>query len=365
MSTETPQTLLLDSPLEIRNFRCFQHLQIEKLGRVNLIVGENGVGKTALLEALHLYANPTDADLIKLILKSRDDYLGFSAFFHGRVFDANVLPDSIEIGLRDKPESKLSFYLHPVRHTNEVEEESSEEETEANSRSSREIGIKIGYESKEFRTKISVPQEYESLIKLLLNENRDKERIRAVFVSAKGLVMDEMERFWNKSILSNKKKEIIIALNIVPAGERIEDLTFIRFENSRGRFPVVQIAGLENAVSLRSLGEGMVRMLGLALALANAKDGMLLVDEIESGLHYSIQAAMWNMIFKTAAKLNVQVFATTHSWDCVEGFQQAAQENEDIEGMLIRLKRRGDAIVPTLFDERRLAIATREQIEVR
>ena len=41
--------LLLDS-LEIQNFRGFHHLQIEKLGRANWIVGENNIGKSSLLE---------------------------------------------------------------------------------------------------------------------------------------------------------------------------------------------------------------------------------------------------------------------------------------------------------------------------
>src|SRR5262245_60205982 len=45
----TMGNLILDS-LEIQNFRTFQHLRIEKLGRVNLITGKNNVGKTSLLE---------------------------------------------------------------------------------------------------------------------------------------------------------------------------------------------------------------------------------------------------------------------------------------------------------------------------
>ena len=54
----------------------------------------------------------------------------------------------------------------------------------------------------------------------------------------------------------------------------------------------------------------MWRMLGLALALANAKGGVLLVDEIDTGLHYSIMGDMWRMVGKLAATLDVQVFAT-------------------------------------------------------
>ena len=109
----------------------------------------------------------------------------------------------------------------------------------------------------------------------------------------------------------------------------------------------------------------MQRMLGIILALVNAKDGMLLIDEIENGIHYSIQQELWQLIFQLAHRLNVQVFATTHSWDCIEGFQKAAQEDVQEEGMVIRLSLKGEEVIATLFDERKLAIATREQIEVR
>jgi AAA15 family ATPase/GTPase len=95
------------------------------------------------------------------------------------------------------------------------------------------------------------------------------------------------------------------------------------------------VAGISEPLPIRSLGDGMQRLLGIALALVNAKDGLLLVDEIENGLHYSIQTDLWRLIFQLAQKLNVQVFATSHSWDCIRSFQQAAQENEQENGILL------------------------------
>ncbi len=100
----------------------------------------------------------------------------------------------------------------------------------------------------------------------------------------------------------------------------------------------------------------------------NAKDGMLLIDEVDSGLHYSVQANVWRLIFEVARRLNVQVFATTHSWDCVKGFQQATQENKEDEGLLISLRRKKDQedeIVAVLFDEEELSIVAPSHIEVR
>jgi predicted ATP-dependent endonuclease of OLD family len=97
----------------------------------------------------------------------------------------------------------------------------------------------------------------------------------------------------------------------------------------------------------------------------NVKNGILLIDEFENGLYYAVQPDLWQFIFRIARRLNVQVFATTHSWDCIEGFQKAAQADNQNEGMLIRLEYKKGEVAITLFDERRLGIATHERIEVR
>jgi AAA15 family ATPase/GTPase len=131
------------------------------------------------------------------------------------------------------------------------------------------------------------------------------------------------------------------------------------------RTPVVKLKDENHPIPLHSLGDGMNRLFYIALALVNSRDGLLLIDEVGSGLHYSIQLELWRLIFTLASRLRVQVFATTHSNDCILAFQLAAQENKEEEGMLVRLERRGNMIVPILFDEERLAIATREEIEVR
>ena len=92
-----------------------------------------------------------------------------------------------------------------------------------------------------------------------------------------------------------------------------------------------------------------------------------MIDEFESGLHHGVQLELWRITFKLAKKLNIQVFATTHSWDCVEAFQEAAAEDQNEGAMLIRLqqKRSGEGIEAVLYDEELLAKATRQQVEVR
>lgn len=112
----------------------------------------------------------------------------------------------------------------------------------------------------------------------------------------------------------------------------------------------------------------MNRLLGILLALLNARDGFLLIDEIEIGLHYTVQVEMWKLILAMAHRLNVQVFATTHSRDCIEAFQHATSASTAAHGQLIRLQRRRSdpaQIEAVMYSATMLEAATREEIEVR
>ena len=80
----------------------------------------------------------------------------------------------------------------------------------------------------------------------------------------------------------------------------------------------------------------MWRMLGLAVALANAKGGILLVDEIDTGLHYSVMEDMWRMVSRRASALDVQVFATTHSKDCWESLAAIVEPHARTAGVTIQ-----------------------------
>ena len=74
----------------------------------------------------------------------------------------------------------------------------------------------------------------------------------------------------------------------------------------------------------------MRRMLTLALSLVGAKKGLLLYDEIDTGLHYSVMSDMWKLVVRTAIQNNVQVFATTHSLDCLKGLAQFCERNSEL-----------------------------------
>ena len=81
-------------------------------------------------------------------------------------------------------------------------------------------------------------------------------------------------------------------------------------------------------------------------------------------MHHSVQLDAWRAVFELSRRLDIQVFATSHSWDSIEAFQKAAAETPEA-GVLVRLSRKGEDIVSTVFAEAELAVATRDRIEVR
>ena len=119
-------------------------------------------------------------------------------------------------------------------------------------------------------------------------------------------------------------------------------------------------------VPLRSFGDGMNRLFSIVLALLNVDaGGILLVDEFENGMHHTIQVDAWNMVFRLAQKLNVQVLATTHSFDCVAAFAQVAAAAKEIDGVMVRVDRFDDMMRVVEYTEQDLQVAARQRIEVR
>lgn len=368
--------LLLPS-LEIENFRAFKHLTIEKLGRVNLIVGENSVGKTCLLEAIWIFANKADLLTLRELLSSRDE----------RHIPSRLQDDDIE--------NSLSSLKH-LFYSRKFDIGTSHIVVGSTSLHKLEIGVNYyitandGDDLPRHRTKLTNAEaaELDNIqIRLTVSENGSVERSHSIeyinkrralferdtsqparrFLPTNGLDKTEIAWLWDAAAIQGLDHEAISVLKIIqPTLERLimveENKTSREFSS---RIPMVKLKNLDYFVPLRSLGDGMWRALGISLALVNSKNGVLLIDEFENGLYHGVQTDLWRLVFRVAHELNVQVFATTHNWDCIEAFQKAAQEDQNEEAMLIRLQRQGEEIIAETYDERELMIATREHIEVR
>ncbi|PZN85104.1 MAG: hypothetical protein DM484_01805 [Candidatus Methylumidiphilus alinenensis] len=391
--------LHLDS-FVIKNFRCFEHLTIEKLGRVNLIVGKNSVGKTALLEALWLLGSEGDWSIIQKILYDRSELVRYKSADSRDDFRA----DSLET--QEQIEAVRSFFFGrpPVNSertifysgTNPTSGKFSDDAFVFNLIAKQHnISLAIRYGSDHdlymHRSNIII----DSLIDAIQNNQTNtlvKEHIfepmiipslpkkelfeyavigrskdyKTVFIPLSGLTWKSTCTYWDDLALTDREDAIISCLQVIEPS--IKRFTF-KGENmdNRVRYSVVKTERFRDPVPLANLGEGIQRVFAMALAMSTASNGYLLIDEFETGLHHSVQADVWRAVFKLANEWNVQVFATTHSWDCVEAFQEASAENKDEEAMLIRLQRKrdGTGIEVVSYDERRRDIATRQGVEVR
>ena len=179
------------------------------------------------------------------------------------------------------------------------------------------------------------------------------------------IYMNSIMDLWNKIILTPAEEEIISCLKLMD--NTIEKVALVgNSETSKSPVFVAKITNTKFPIPLNNLGEGMNRLLGISVLMVNSKNGTVLIDEIENGIHYSIQPKLWKLIFELAERLNVQVFATTHSWDAVVGFQEALKDFHDPDqGQLIRLENIEGDNHATIFSADKLSTATRRSIEVR
>ncbi len=382
---------------EIENFRTFSHLRIDHMGGVNLVVGRNNVGKTMLLEAIRLYALDGNPSAIFGLLYDRDELLPGEeepwsevrvqplALFHGRRKETATLLQThsedpsavrIEVGSFNKKVVKKGTAGSYVSF-----EPVSKDDIDA-SRAFEAITIHAGKHGSHFLpfdkfSRVQVRPPWEPV---------RPSRLEPAFVRARTTDPSMLARQWDAIVLHEAEDRVNEYLRIVAPVARVTAVE--RPGKSRSRMFLVRMEGKTEPVSLKSLGDGMVRIFELAVALESARNGphmaqassqkpllpqftspprsrILLVDEFENGIHYTILPDLWRFFFQAARLHNVQVFATTHSWDCVEAFQQAASENQDTKATLIRLEQKGDQHKAVTFSENELAIVARDEIEVR
>jgi predicted ATPase len=376
------QTLVLNS-LNIRNFRGLRELKVQRLGRANLITGKNNVGKTSVLEALRLYVQPGDLGVLLELLEARDELKANTArrtkdrrpmlipletlFSRRRMTLSGADVDKIHIGPLAVPSRTLTIGIEVVSRKARYSElghlsEPAEKYHLSEMHDWLRLAFRLGGDS------VFLPflKGIKELSRFKRHSGLPTEPIMPTipvsFVSANGLNAVQIGNLWDGIALTDLEEEVNNSLRIIADIERLSLIA--PDEYSPQRIVVAKVTGNKSPVTLRSMGDGLNRLFGLVLAMVNARDGIFLIDEIENGLHYSIQPDVWRTIFHLATQLNIQVFATTHSSDCVKAFEIAARESP-AEGVLIRLSQKGDQTLVGEFDEEELGIAVEGNIEVR
>lgn len=376
--------------IKIENFRGFQSFELQELGRVNLLVGKNNSGKTSVLEAIQLLCSRTNLEPIAEVMTNRGEYFWNDNQRRNRELDVchlfyghEIQPDSrlCISGMNGSNKETIAVtigtrYLHL--------DENFDQELHRESSSFDESLIPV--KGLNFAVNWTRGEEKE-IITLPLSNNGglDLDYVRRFrrdtknplpstqFVTSSFLTTEKMNELFDQVVLTPEEIFVQEALQTIePKIERIasinlQKLSSLRFRSSldsRSGF-VVRLSDKNQRVPIGSMGDGIWRILGLALATVCARDGFLFVDEIDTGLHFTAMSDMWKLIWKTAIRLNVQVFATTHNSDCWTSLASiASQEDTTGDGITIQRIER-DKKTSVVFSKREIVIAAQRGIEVR
>lgn len=305
--------------LEIRQFRAFDYIKIDQLGHINLFLEKNNVGKSTLLEALWLYANLGSPNVIRAILDGRDEP---GEVRHGNTAEPTVwslfyghpllerISSSIQIGRIGAPDSALTLSITWLRKTSEMDascgfsdgsgygggigpgQEFVEiEQPGASDGEGAVPALVVKYGS--MRRMLRLDDAYDDLCRrwnLQTRSNRDL-ATPCILIGPGGLEDMGLRSLWEKVVLTDSKTDVIEAMRII--APETEDFALL-YQQTRASSIRLRVKGQDGPVPIKTMGDGMNRLFGLGMALACAKDGILLVDEIENGIHWSVLPEVWN-----------------------------------------------------------------------
>lgn len=376
--------------IHIKNYKNLKDLKIDSLSKINLIVGKNNVGKSTLLEAISIFASGGNMSSLLEILDIRGEVYDFSYSLEQDTIIEKQLESIISLISDRKTETFIDNGICIISDLNvdgiiKKEVEIKLAKYIETSNDNKLQSISRTFLSNEDPRSGDPNIEYGILVKNIINnESQDilyklGGRIRQILpnivqktkpyelVRTNQISRDKNPDLFDNISLTPLEKEIITALKIIDPN--IENINFLSEESNnrlnriKKRVPFVVFSSSSEKLRLTSMGDGINRVLTIILALLNSKDGFLLIDEFENGLHYSVQSQLWEIIFHLSDKLNVQVFATTHSDDCIKSFIESDTQNI---GKLIRLENLDGDIKSIAFNDKdRLSFAIQNNIEVR
>ena len=357
---------MIYSSIKIQNFRCFEKFNIEGLKQVNLIIGKNNVGKTALLETLFIMAG-TSAEL----MLRTDNFRGMpgvilnlsstgatdsplNSFFHN--FDSNkeiILKTENKnnwnkVTIKSAPPSTLLVSTSNEAGRTALRGEQSRDLCELvyeNSKGEYFLNKIVWFPEKNqisFGDKIH-PSSFETIFlhNVAYNSREDANRL--------------------SSLLERKKdKEIIEALKILEP--RLRD---IRIGTWGGDITVLVDIGKDRLVPLALSGLGMIKILRLVVSMLSAPGGVILVDEIEVGLHWEAMLPVWGIVEKIAREYDIQVVATTHSLECIKAGVDAFLSGKSFDLGVFRLEQSKEGIKAISYDKGSIKAALENNLEIR
>jgi predicted ATP-binding protein involved in virulence len=343
--------------IKIENFRGINNLELNNLRQFNLFVGKNNCGKTSLLESIYIISTPSNPFNTVWVNNIRDHYItqpySWTVLFYKMDIESPIrLTGEI---LKPKEIRTLTIKILPEKNVAQPTYETLDllQKGSRGEFLDKIIGLSIDFSISKYRRK---KQTYESKIWLgketRLESNPPEsytETLKNTFLTPKNLRANMTARF--SEILVRKQEEKILKI-LKTVEPRLTSL-FIGAENK-----LYCDMGFTKLLPLSTVGEGLNNLLAIILAMYNTSGGVVLIDEIENGLHYSTQEILWNAVFEASIAFDVQVFAATHSFENVKAFN-AAYERLNDKGDKIRLFR-----IETKKDEVRLIDFNHEMIDM-
>ncbi|MGK7883161.1 MAG: ATP/GTP-binding protein [Crocosphaera sp.] len=376
--------------LNIKNYRCFEDFSVDGLAQVNLIVGDNNSGKTSLLEAIYLlldkaYFSQFHKQKTALIdlLESRKEFLYeikektnnanlIKRYLIQHFFHKYNIKKNIEISSNTNISRKMNIiYESDRRFLQGMYEELFDPNIDAFRVNHYLQRVTAEQKSETGKIFYVIDQKgddtYQNLEDMYVTIGTLTETVimytpESIFIPINYDCLDNIEKHWDLIQLTPKEDKVIKALQIINP-----DIERIGFTVSQYTKQIrLKIKGEDQPIPLSSMGQGMNRILGLITTAVILENGVLLIDEIETGLHYKAQTDMWRLLIKTAQELNVQIFATTHSWDCICAYQEALEDIEDKSmAKLFRLDSKYGKLRAVEYKADEISIAVDQGIEVR
>jgi ABC-type lipoprotein export system ATPase subunit len=338
--------------LSIQRFKCFADFHLDQLGDINLIAGRNNAGKSTLLEAIALACSGGHPKRFFRFLQERE---------------APATEDDLLAAIKAISQCSIVFESSKRLHNFRIRLPFSEPPDQSQWKDLRSsehwallptFGIDTGGKIVALDVALNTLRN-----SLTLGDAAHPDLTGTRLVEARDLETEpqRVREYWDKIAGLSGEDELVKALRLIePTVERVV-LPVSRDSN----VPRVRRAGRDDLEPLSRFGDGMTRLFRLALAAVNARGGVLLIDEIENGLHYTLFPQLWDFLFQLSELNQVMIFATTHSWEAAEAFSKIAFDSKNRLGLLTRLDRDETGVMPVSYTREAALVAVTEHYEVR
>jgi len=354
------------SELTVENFRSIRKMEARNFGQINIITGNNNAGKTAFLEALFLNLGPTNPTLWTRINAIRGlDRISPSQSTAPYLFNEMNMTTSILFSVKTKEGNiknlSIRYYEPETSEFNGLSKDNEE------GVSSETVMISDVEESKIVELAYESGHDAPRITRSIISPNRiqlqgDKTQVyyESVFISPD--IKSDKDIDAKRYDLLNRENRIaefecllkVIEPDLLRTSLGIEnEQTIIHADTGFGLMP------------LSLLGSGSLRLSKILLALVYSKGGVVLIDEVENSFHHSILPKVWSGIAEFIRGDDCQVFATTHSRECIEAAISVFEQNKSIDFRVHRIDKTGQISKLYTFDLEQIKVALETGWEMR